>query len=766
MRTGNLSRGSEEIMALAAKESGLMNHFYIGTEHLFNALCRTEDEHVRSLFSEFNVDPLLRRELRRRTGASGKLPSKGEVFFTPRAQKISKIAALSAGRYQFECIEPVHLLLGLLKAGDGTAVRMLKDKGVSTKDMISGAEHRIEKAAEEIKSYPSSQRTPFLNKIGRDLTMLARRGKIDRVVGRKKEIKRMIQILTMKKKNNPVLVGEAGVGKTAVVEGLALNLIRDDIPDELKKLRIIEVSMTGLVAGTRYRGDFEDRALKMITEASENRDVILFIDEIHTMIGTGSAGGTVDASNIFKPVLARGDIRCIGATTINEYRKHIEKDAAFERRFQPVIINEPTKEEALDIIRGLKESYEKHHNIKIAQSAVDAAVNLSCRYLRDRKLPDKAIDLLDQASAKKKLKSLTLGPDGLKGEGKKRSPETLIEVTEEDIAQVVAEWTGIPVSKLTEGETEKLIHMEDYLVKRVIGQDEAVRTVAQVIRTSRTGLMNSDRPVGVFLFLGPTGIGKTELSKATAEFLFNDEKAMVRFDMSEYMEKHTVSRLIGSPPGYAGHEEEGQLTGAVRTHPYSVVLLDEVEKAHSDILNIFLQVFDDGRLTDARGRTVDFTNTIIIMTSNIGGAVRDDLGFVHPKMNDTDARNRKKENEADRILNQAFRPEFLNRIDRIIHFRHLKAEDIHKILDKLFNSLKERLSEKGFTLHISDEVYEFLMVKGYSHHFGVREMERTVQRYIIEPLANEILKNKFNSGDCIRIDVLADNINFSVKETV
>lgn len=763
MSLSNLSDRSKEVLSLAAHESKMMNHFYIGTEHLFNAFCKVDDDLVKSLLSEFNIDPLLRRELREKIGVSNRLPWDNEIFFTPRVQNISRIAAKIAGTYQFDNIEPAHLLLGLLKAGDGTVIRLLKEKGLNIENMESAIEHKIEKTEDEIKSYPSSQKTPFLNKIGRDITMLARKGKIDPVIGRKKEIKRIMQILTMKKKNNPVLIGEAGVGKTAVVEGLALNLIRDDIPVEFKKLRIIEISMTSLVAVTKYRGDFEDRALKMIEEASNNRDVILFIDEIHTMIGAGSADGTVDASNILKPVLARGEVRCIGATTIDEYRKYIEKDAAFERRFQPVFINEPTREETLQIITGLKKSYEKHHGIKIAQDAVDAAVSLSHRYIPDRKLPDKAIDLIDQASAKKKLRSLTLGSKDLKRIDKDESSGKLLEVTEEDIARVVEEWTGIPVTKLTEGETDKLLHMEDYLAKRVVGQDEAINAVAQVIRTSKAGLINSKRPVGVFLFLGPTGIGKTELAKAAAEFLFDDEKKMIRFDMSEYMEKHSVSRLIGSPPGYIGHDEEGQLTRAVRTHPYSIILFDEIEKAHSDIFNLFLQVFDDGRLTDSKGRTVNFTNTIIIMTSNIGSTVEGELGFIHPNVNDTKARNNKKEDAANRIMNQAFRPEFLNRIDRIIHFKHLKSDELRKIVEKLLENLRERLSEKELTMHVSDEVYEFLIVKGFSHQYGVREMERTIQRYIVEPLANEILNNRFKVGDGIHLTVHSNKIGFSKK---
>lgn len=752
----NLSENSQKVLAIAAEESQMLNNFYIGTEHLFTGLCKVEDETIRGIFEEFNIDPLIRRELRARVGRSGSPAWGNETIFTPRVHNISKIADEIARTYQIPRIEPIHLLLAILRGGDGMAVRMLKDKGFDIEGIRSAIEERIEKATEGLRLYPSSQNTPFLNKIGRDLTLLARQGKIDPVIGRKEEIRKIAQILTMKKKNNPVLIGEAGVGKTAVVEGLALRLIRDDIPAELKGLRIIEISLTSLVAGTKYRGDFEERILKLIEEASRNKDVILFIDEIHNLIGAGSASGSMDASNILKPVLARGEIRCIGATTIDEYRRHIEKDPALERRFQPVYIDEPTKEDAIQIIQGLRECYEAHHRIRITDGAIRFSVELSMRYITDRRLPDKAIDLIDQAAAKKRLKSLTFksGDEGVS-----------IEVTEVDIARVVAEWTGIPVEGLTEKETDKLLHMEDILGRRVIGQGEPIKALAHTIRTAKAGLANPNRPIGVFLFLGPTGVGKTEMAKALAEFLFGDDKKMIRFDMSEYMEQHTVSKLIGAPPGYIGHEDEGQLTRAVRTHPYSVILFDEIEKAHPDIYNLFLQVFDEGRLTDSKGRRVDFTNTIIIMTSNIGSTLRRKrLGFVQPEETDSETEKERDMTEINRALNQQFRQEFLNRIDKVILFNHLGKREIRLIIDKLLKSIKERLSQKGLSLHIPEEVYDLLMMKGYSEQYGVREMDRVIQRMVIEPLSEELLKNRFRTGDKICLKVEADKIIFQTED--
>jgi len=606
------------------------------------------------------------------------------------------------------------------------------------------------------------KKTPFLNKIGRDLTLLARKGKIDPVIGRKKEMRKICQILTMKRKNNPVLVGEAGVGKTAVVEGLALRLIREDVPEELKGLRIIEVSLAALISGTKYWGDFEERIMKLIGEAGQNKDLILFIDEIHTLIGAGSQN--LDAANILKPALARGEIRCIGATTTAEYRKFIEKDAALERRFQPVYLEEPTKEETVRIIQGLKRTYETHHKIKISDEAINGAVNLSIRYLPDRKLPDKAIDLIDQAAAKKRLKSLILESEYLEkstSEIAGNESDEIMEVIGEDIAQVVAEWTGIPADKLTGGETERLLKMEEILGQRVIGQEEAIKAIANTIRVARLGLGNPNHPIGIFLFLGPTGVGKTELARALAEFLFDSEKRMIRFDMSEYMEKHTVSRLIGAPPGYIGHEQEGELTGAVRTHPYSVILFDEIEKAHPDIYNLFLQVFDEGRLTDSKGRKVDFTNTIIIMTSNIGGNLihKKGVGFLQSEEEaDAEGRRERDMEEVNRVLSRGFRQEFLNRIDKVILFNHLGKGQIRLIIDKLITNVKERLSQKGWTLYISEEVYDLLMEQGYSEKYGVREMERVMQKMAVEPMAEELLKDKFKTGETLYLGIESGKI--------
>lgn len=764
----NLSENSETVLRIASMESRILNHFYIGTEHLFIGLCKIEDVMLKEIFENININPLIRRELRGKISIGIGPPRSNKMIFTPRVNNIFKIANETTRTYQAQKVEPIYLLLSMLKGGDGVAVRMLKDKGIDIEKIISILEGRIAKKAEEIKLFPSAQKTPFLNKIGRDLTLLAHQGKIGPLIGRKKEIMKIARIITMKKKNNPILIGEAGVGKTAVVEGFALKLIMENIPDELKGLRIIEINLSALIAGTKFRGDFEERIIQMIDEATKNKDVILFIDEIHNIIGAGSANETLDVSNVLKPILSRNEIRCIGSTTIDEYRRYIEKDAALERRFQPVYIDEPTREEAIQIIKGLKDSYETHHKIKITDGAIDAAVGLSIRYITDRKLPDKAIDLIDQASAKNKLKSLTIIHEDFENIANKISKQTILEVTKEDIAQVVAEWTGIPINKLTEEETQRILKIEEILGKRVIGQEEAIKAIANSIRTAKAGLGNPNRPIGVFLFLGPTGVGKTEMAKALAEFLFDDERNIIRFDMSEYMEKHTVSKLIGAPPGYIGYEQEGQLTGAVKTHPYSVVLFDEIEKAHPDLYNLFLQVFDEGRLTDSKGKKIDFTNTIIIMTSNIGSNLKrkEIKGFVQPEINDSKFESEKEITEINISLKKEFRQEFLNRIDKIILFNHLGSKEIRLIINKLLKRIEELLSQKGLSLYISEEVYNFLVKTGYSETYGAREMDRVIQKNIIEPLAEELLKNRFKNGDRIHLKIELGKIVFQEENEI
>ena len=754
---GNISPSAQNVLEVAVGESRFFNHYYIGTEHLFIGLCKVSDPEVNEVFQEFGIDPLIRRELRACMGPGiGQEPVWGkEIILTPRVQQISKCAEGIATTCRLAMVEPIHLLLALLLSGDGVAVRLLKDKKIDMAKIIPAIEERIQRVSEELKLFPSAQKTPLLNRIGRNLTMLARQGKIDPVIGRKEEIKQIAQIITRKKKNNPVLIGEAGVGKTAVVEGLALRLVRDDIPEELQGLRVIEVGLAGLVAGTRYRGDFEERVQKVIDEASKNKDVILFIDEMHTIVGAGKAEGSLDASNILKPALARGDLRCIGATTIEEYRRHIEKDAALERRFQPVLIEEPSREDALQIVQGLQRTYEAHYKAKISDEALRAAVDLSIRYIPDRRLPDKAIDLIDDAFSRQRLKTLSF--HGQTEEDK------VMEVGVEDIASVVSKWTGIPVNKLTEGETSRLFRMEEILRKRVIGQDEAIQSVANAIRAAKAGLANPNRPVGVFLFLGPTGTGKTELAKSLAEFLFDDERRMIRYDMSEYMEAHSVSKLIGAPPGYVGYEQEGQLTGAVRTQPYSVILFDEIEKAHPDISNLFLQIFDEGRLRDSKGRKVDFTNAIIIMTSNIAGfsqISQKKVGFVQADKAQKD--QQKDTEDLYRTLGQTFRRELINRIDRIVVFRPLGKEQIRLVIDKFLNAIRGRLSGRDLSLEVSDEVYDVLIEKGYNETFGAREMDRVIQRLIVELLTNELLNNRFKAGDTIHLVVESGRIHCSI----
>jgi len=751
MLFGNLSESSQKVLTIAAAESRMLKHFYVGTEHIFIGLCKAGDASVDDIFREFSIDPLIRRELRARAGMGDGVASGNEMIFTPRAQSIWKLANETARRYRISQIEPLHLLLALLMAGDGVALRMLKDHGVDIEGMLSVIRERLGKMEEEDRLSPSARKTPLLNKIGRDLTMLARQGELDPVIGRKPEIRKIAQILTQKNKNSPVLIGEAGVGKTAVVEGLASRLVREDIPEELRDLRIIEISLTALVAGTRYRGDFEERILKMVEEARGNREVVLFIDELHNMVGAGSASGSLDASNILKPALARGEIRCIGATTMAEYRQHIERDAALERRFQPVYIEEPTGGETRQIIHGLKDAYETYHQVEITDKAVDAAVDLSIQYIHDRRLPDKAIDLIDQASSRKRLASLTKIEDYGDAASEKR------QVTWEDIAKVVSEWTGIPVNRLTSDEMDRLLKMEQILARSVIGQDEAVSAVSEVIRTARAGLRDPHKPIGVFFFVGATGVGKTELAKRLAEYLFGDQRRLIRIDMSEYMEKHSVARLIGSPPGYIGHEEEGQLTGAVRTNPYSVVLFDEVEKAHPEVMDIFLQIFDDGHLTDSRGRRVSFSETVIVLTSNLGNLAKEPsspLGFARV---DEVERNTQTDRESYRsqimdAVRGTLRPELLNRIQRMVFFYPLDEVSVRRIIDKFLEELGLRLRERSITIQLAESAYAHLMKVGFDRRFGAREMERTVDRLIVHPLGKALLEGRFPDGTVVCVE--------------
>ncbi|MCL5773514.1 MAG: ATP-dependent Clp protease ATP-binding subunit [Firmicutes bacterium] len=737
-----LSERSESLKKLAEKISREFGHFYLGTEHLLWAMIHSEAWIVPLFESAGIKEDAVQEKMLEITGRGDSEALWDGIITTPRFKKVLRMAEGEAESVKSAKVEPVHIFTAVLKEGRGIPARVLKDMDV---DIEALRQETLRLTAEDnppvgievpimgkgiplgVQASPKGKKPPtLLQRFSRELVSLAREGKIDPVVGRQDEIRRALQILTRKSKNNPVLIGEAGVGKTAVVYGLALRIASGNVPDMMKNKKIYDINLSSIVAGTRHRGEFEERLQKIIEELVHFPDAILFIDEIHTIVGAGDVKGGMDAGNILKPFLAKGEFPCIGATTTDEYRRYIEADAALERRFQPVLVNEPSEEDSLEILRGLKERYEKHHGVKFKDSALLAAVKMSVRFLPDRHLPDKAIDLIDEAAAKIKTKSVSV----------EAGKEVFAEVDEEVIAEVVSLWTGIPVSKLTQEESQRLLDMEELLRKRLVGQDEAITKAAQTIRMVRMGLGNPRRPSGVFLFLGPTGVGKTEMAKALAEFLFGSERDMVRLDMSEYMEKHSISRLIGSPPGYIGHEEEGQLTKAVRTKPYSVVLLDEIEKAHWEVFDLFLQVFDDGRLTDSKGRTVNFTNTIIIMTSNLGTSSVDEQGNVT-------VRDMSKPEVREEIMNavrKSFRPEFLNRIDEIVLFKPLTEEDIEKIFQINFDDLEKRVKERGAVLEVSDEARRFLIKSGFHPSYGARPLKRAIETYLAKPLASEMLK--------------------------
>ena len=723
------------------------------------------------------------------------------VGFTPRTKRVIENAFREARKLGTEYIGTEHLLIGIMREGDSVAVRIMMNLNINPQRLYTEilkvinedeAVMNNEKSNNNA-SYGSYNQTTTLNQYGADLTKQAKEGKLDPVIGRKKEIDRVIEILSRRTKNNPCLIGEPGVGKTAVVEGLAEKIVLEDVPEMLKNKRVVSIDISSMVAGAKYRGDFEERIKKCLEEVKKVKDVILFIDEIHTIVGAGSAEGAVDAANILKPLLARGEVQVVGATTLNEYRKYIEKDAALERRFSPVTVGEPTTDETIQILNGIRDKYEAHHNVKISEEAIKAAVNLSVRYINDRFLPDKAIDLMDEAASRVKMKTYTI-PDSLKkledkiaeldkekeeairvqdfekaatlrdeenkkkeelSKGKEKwnnkNSKNVVTLTEEDIADVVANWTGIPVKKISQDENARLKNLETELHKRVIGQNEAVEAVAKAIRRGRLGLKDPNRPIGSFLFLGPTGVGKTELCKALAESLFGTEESMIRIDMSEYMEPHSVSKLIGSPPGYVGFNDGGQLTEKIRRKPYSVILFDEIEKAHPDVMNMLLQILDDGRLTDAQGRTVNFKNTVIIMTSNVGARIITDktfLGFSNgndeEKNADKDYENTKKDVMAE--LKRQFRPEFLNRIDEIIVFHKLNDEDIKKIIDIMINQLEKRLNAQNITLDVDEKVKELIAKKGVDKNYGARPLKRAIQSMLEDKIAEEMLDGVVKQG--------------------
>ena len=787
-----------------------LGHNYIGTEHILYGLISEGTGIASKVLENQGISAeKIKESIEEIVGVGDEIEDSNQITFTPRSKRVIESAFLDARRTGTEYIGTEHLLIGIMKEGDSVATRILLEEGINPQILYNellkvlneeGSNSEDEKSSSNKSSYNS---TPTLNQYGVDLTKQAREGKLDPVIGRKDEIQRVIQILSRRTKNNPCLIGEPGVGKTAVAEGLAEKIVAGDVPEILKNKRVVSLDMASMVAGAKYRGDFEERIKKALKEVQKAGDIIIFIDEIHTIVGAGSAEGAIDAANILKPLLARGEIQLIGATTLKEYRKYIEKDAALERRFSPVNVNEPTEEETIQILKGLRDKYEAHHNVKITDEAIKAAVELSSRYINDRFLPDKAIDLIDEAASKVRMKSYT-EPESFKGikdeiekldkekeeairvqnfekaaklrdkenskkkeledakkEWENKNSKKISTLKEEDIANVIASWTGIPVTKVSQTENDKLKNLEENLHKRVIGQDEAVSAVAKAIKRSRMGLKDPNKPIGSFLFLGPTGVGKTELSKALAENLFGSEDALIRIDMSEYMESHSVSKLIGSPPGYVGYDEAGQLTEKIRRKPYSVILFDEVEKAHPDVMNMLLQVLDDGRLTDSQGRTVNFKNTVIIMTSNIGAKLiteKKSLGFIQEKENsEKEYEDIKKDVMGE--LKKEFKPEFLNRIDEIIVFHKLEDKEIKEILNVLLANVTKLLKNQGIELTVDEKAKELVINKGTDKTFGARPLKRAIQTMIEDKIAEAMLDGKVKN----KINVTAENEEIKIN---
>ncbi len=788
---------AEKAIEIANEIALELGHNYIGTEHLLYGLAKEGTGVASKVLQNQNItDEGILQEIEMLIGTGEPLSQEESLGFTPRSKRVIENAFIEARKLGSEFIGTEHILIGIMHEGDSVAVRIMMDLNMDPRKLYNEIVNVINEdgidsnsSKQTDKNSGSYNSTPTLNQFGSDLTKQAREGKLDPVIGRKNEIDRVTQILSRRTKNNPCLIGEPGVGKTAVVEGLAEKIVTDDVPEMLKGKRVVSLDISGMVAGAKYRGDFEERIKKCLSEVRKAGDVILFIDEIHTIVGAGSAEGAVDAANILKPLLARGEVQVVGATTLNEYRKYIEKDSALERRFSPVIVGEPTEDETIKILEGLRDKYEAHHNVKITQDAIKAAVELSIRYINDRYLPDKAIDLMDEAASRVKMRTYTM-PDSLKEieekiasldkekeeairvqdfekaatirdkeneqkeklekEKKKwqsKNSKNVLNLTEEDIAEVIASWTGIPVNKITQDENEKLKHLEETLHKRVIGQNEAVEAVSKAIRRGRVGLKDPNRPIGSFLFLGPTGVGKTELSKALAEAIFGNDEAMIRVDMSEYMESHSVAKLIGSPPGYVGYDEGGQLTEKIRRKPYSVILFDEIEKAHPDVMNMLLQILDDGRLTDAQGRTVNFKNTVIIMTSNVGARMITDknvLGFAQgtesKEGEEKEYESIKKDVMAE--LKKQFRPEFINRIDDIIVFHKLTDNDISQIIEIMLKQVQNRLKEQEYSVEIDKSVKELVAKKGVDNNYGARPLKRAIQGVVEDKIAEAILDGK------------------------
>lgn len=804
---------ARKVVVRAQDEARFLKQNYIGTEHILLGLIDEKEGIAARVFYELNITFENIRSAVKEVVTEGTSESYEHIPFTPRAKKVLELSLREALQMGHNYIGTEHILLGLLREGEGVAARVLNSMGITldnvkekVKELLSKQSYYLE--PERALSDKSQKKVlKMLVQYGRDLTLLAQEGKLDPVIGRRKEIDRIIQILSRRTKNNPILIGESGVGKTAIVEGLAQFICSKKVPSNLSNKKIFTLDLGALIAGSRYRGDFEERLKKVLAEIKDDGDIILFIDEIHTLVGAGAAEGAIDAASILKPMLSRGEIQTIGATTVNEYRKYFEKDKALERRFQPIFINEPTVYETIEILRGLKDRYESFHGLKITEDAIVSAAKLSHRYISDRFLPDKAIDLIDEAAARARVRTLTTPPDlkeleaniekiasekkkaiesqdfekaaqmrdkekqlikekreieEIKSRTKKADKEV---VGENEITEILSSWTGVPVYKLTSSESSKLLGMEDELHRRVIGQDEAIKTVSKAIRRSRSGLKDPKRPIGSFMFLGPSGVGKTELAKTIAEFLFDKEEALIHIDMSEYMEKHSVSKLVGSPPGYVGYDEGGQLTEMVRRKPYSVILLDEIEKAHPDVFNILLQIFEEGHLTDSQGKRVDFKNTVIVMTSNLGAReIQKNTPMGFKKINTEDLSYDEIKEKVMSELKKAFRPEFLNRVDEVIVFHKLQKQQVYNIMDLMMSRVQQQLELQGITIELKKNAKELLMEKGYDSSMGARPMRRCIQNLIEDPISEKLISGEIRSGQKIEVSAKDKKMHFDIKK--
>jgi ATP-dependent Clp protease ATP-binding subunit ClpC len=814
MMFGRFTERAQKVLMFAQEEARSFKHGYVGTEHILLGILKEDGGMGRKFLNDLGATEESVKKLIDEYEGKGEMEFyKNEIPLTPRTKRLLELSLLEARNLNHNYITPEHILLALIRESEGVAYTILSNLGVDIeklrKELVENLSGEQKNTGTASAAKAAEVDTPTLNQFGRDLTDMAREGKLDPVIGRANETQRVLEILCRRIKNNPCLIGDPGVGKTAIAEGLAQKIVEGEIPEILRNKRVVTLDLSSMVAGSKYRGEFEDRLKKVMDEIRKAGNIILFIDEIHTIIGAGGAEGAIDASNILKPALARGEIQCIGATTIDEYRKHIEKDAALERRFQPVTVGEPSKEEAIQILKGLRDKYEAHHRVKITDDAIEAAVILSDRYITDRYLPDKAIDLIDEAGARVRIQNLTAPPDlkqieeemekackekedaimvqdfekaahlrdkekelkdkldNLKFNWKAQHDSATHVVAEAQIAGVISRWTNIPVEKLTEKESERLLKLEEILHNRVIGQEEAVKSIARAVRRARVGLKDPKRPIGSFIFLGPTGVGKTELSKALAEAIFGEENNMIRIDMSEYMEKHTVSRLIGSPPGYVGYDEGGQLTEKVRRNPYSVVLFDEIEKAHPEVFNILLQILEDGRLTDGKGKTVDFKNIIVIMTSNAGASSikkQKSMGFALGGEKERENEYEKMKDNIMEELRRSFRPEFLNRIDDIIVFHQLEQKDLRQIVRLMLASVSERLEDQNITLKFDEEAENLLTTAGFDQVYGARPLRRAITKTVEDKLSEEILKGTVKRGQKVNVTVRDNELVFEAAE--